>query len=210
MQRWVTTMVRDTPGGESGTAADVDMLFRGRTWTNIRIWVDEILAISQEASGKAITPSLQLRIDGLSAVFADQASRDLNLGQPGQPVQLLVIEDRCGTGPTDPLRKLLSWPSWNALKEYLGEYGYDQDIIDEAISPTNFEEAQTKVDREKARQYIRSDVDPTLLKAVLQYFSEPIHSYLDGWGTLSAHVRNEDGSSEILVPREAIIQAQWQ
>jgi hypothetical protein len=202
VEKWVTTWVQETDEATRGKQ-DLSGLFENRTWTSLRAWGESLLAASAERRETPVRPPLELRRRG---VFATPSDREGDTVRLGDPVRLLVDAERCSVGRADLLAPLFSWISWDQLKAHLGEYGHDPDVVEEAISPTSFDEAHMRVDFDRADYYVRHQLDPTLLTEIMQYFADPVHAYLDSWMTLAdlGSERTLDAQWEAVVPREAV------
>lgn len=202
VEQWVTTWSR----GIDDAAVDTDdlaWLFASRTWTSLRAWGESLLEIAAERQSSPIRPPLAMRRGG---VFAALAGDEEDTVRIGRPFRLLVNPAECGIGRADLLAPVLAWVSWDHLKIHLGEYGRDPDLVEEAISPTSFDEAHMRVDVERTDEYMRHQLDPALLSETVQYFIHPIQAYLDSWGPLSEfpQERADDGQWEVVVPRAAV------
>jgi hypothetical protein len=201
VEQWVTTWDRGSDAAVGGD--DLAGLFVERTWTSLRAWGESLLGIAAERRGTAVHPPLDMRRVG---VFAAVAGHEADTVRIGRPLRLLVDPAKCGVGRGDLLAPVFAWVSWDQLKAHLGEYGRDPDLVEEAISPASFDEAQMRVDVDRADEYVRHQLDPALLTEVVQYFRDPLRSYLESWSRLSElpSERISDGQWEIVVPREAV------
>ena len=206
MEQWVTAWMGGVLAGPPGSAVEIADLGTSHRWTSLSAWAQELVRLAGSTFPIAVSPSLELRVRGFRAA--------ISASPPGAPtsgsrIRLLVSTRECAVARADLLSPVFAWPSWDALKAYLADYGHDPGIIEEAISPISYGEAHSRVDPDRAWQYMREDLDQDLLGEVLRYFHDPLDAYLRSWQPLSDLPPGAPGEWEAFVPVKAVQRAEW-
>lgn len=85
------------------------------------------------------------------------------------------------TGDESVLVPLFAWRSWDALKDYLTDHGFDDAQIDEQIDPVTAQGATSDASPAAVAEYFATYVDPTLREAICGYFASVTDAYLASW-----------------------------
>lgn len=202
MELWVTTWLRDDV---QLPLEDLSHLYESRTRTNLRAWGEALIALYAERTQRQLAPSLEIRP---RSVFGWPAGGVPKVNDPhGRIMRLRVIPARCAVARKAASDVLFAWGSWRQLLYHLAEGGSPASLIEEVISPVNYEEAFIAADLDGVSGYIRS-LDRSLLSEIVVYFSNAIDDYLKSWTSLADWTQTDPrpGEWEVVVPEEGLLE----
>lgn len=192
---WVKAMARQ-PRDEAGLFS-VDALMSPTSGTALAGWAEALVSEAVRRGGHPEFVSGVVR-----GLYPGSGPDDDDV------VYLRVDPQLCGVGRESDLEPVFSWKAWNDLKSWLVDRGVDEDLVEEAISPTSHDEALSPMDPEHVRDYVMTVLDPGLREALVEYFRGPLEAYTSSVASFAdadPGVVSEPGWC-VVVPREAVLE----